>query len=126
MTLLLLAVAGGVGAGARFVVDGFVARRVPFRVPLGTLVVNLTGSLLLGLLMGWAFHRQGSSVAASLQAIAGTGFCGGYTTFSTAAVETVRLWAAEGATTGLGYAAGTLVGSVAAAATGLWLGSLVP
>ena len=125
MTMLLLAVAGGLGAVCRFLADAFVARHHPFRVPLGTLLINVTGSLLLGVLVGALTAGAPESTGASVRAVLGTGFCGGYTTFSTASVETVRLWMAEGRSTGVGYAAATLVGSVAAAAVGLWLGGLV-
>jgi CrcB protein len=58
-----------------------------------------------------------------LASIAGTGFCGGYTTFSTAHVESVRLWLAEGWSRGVGYAILTLGGGVAGAALGLVVGS---
>jgi CrcB protein len=123
--MLLLAVAGGLGAVTRFLVDTLVARHNPFRVPLGTLVINISGSLLLGILTGLVTSTDPASAAVSVKAVIGTGFCGGYTTFSTASVESVRLWLAEGATTGAKYAALTLVGSVAAAAAGLALGSFV-
>ena len=123
--MLLLAVAGGVGAAARFLADALVARHNPFRVPLGTMLINITGSLLLGLLTGLLTLGPPESTSAMVRAVLGTGFCGGYTTFSTASVETVRLWIAEGRNTGLGYAAATLVGSVAAAGVGLGIAYLV-
>lgn len=124
MTMLLLALAGGLGAVSRFVADAFVARHNPFRMPLGTLLINVTGSLLLGVLTAAFTAGSPDSTGSTLRAVLGTGFCGGYTTFSTASVETVRLWLAEGRSTGIGYAAATLAGSVAAAALGLWLGGL--
>jgi CrcB protein len=123
--MLLLAVAGGTGAVARFLVDAAVARRSSFRVPLGTLLINVSGSLLLGLVTGLAVGADPASRSASVKTVLGTGFCGGYTTFSTASVETVRLWLAEGVGTGAWYAAATLVLSVAAATLGLLLGHLV-
>lgn len=123
--MLLVAVAGGLGAVTRFLVDTLVARRNPFRVPLGTLVINISGSLLLGILTGLVTSTDPATAAVSVKAVVGTGFCGGYTTFSTASVESVRLWLAEGATTGVRYAALTLVGSVAAAAAGFALGSFL-
>jgi CrcB protein len=76
-------VLGGVGALARFAVDGAVASRVAGRFPLGTLVVNLSGALLLGLLAG-----LGLSGDALL--LAGTAVLGAYTTFSTWMFETHR------------------------------------
>lgn len=125
MTTLLLALAGGLGAAARFIADAFVARHNPFRVPLGTLLINVTGSLLLGLLTGVLALGSPGSADATVKAVLGTGFCGGYTTFSTASVEAARLWAAEGRGTGIRYAAVTLVASVAAAALGLAVGRLI-
>lgn len=125
MTLLLLSLAGGAGAVARFVVDSLVARHNPFRVPLGTLLVNVTGSLALGLVTGWVAYGRDAGEVGSVSAILGTGLCGGYTTFSTASVETVRLWLAEGPRQGVGYAALSLLGGVSAAAVGLALGALL-
>ncbi|NUO90457.1 MAG: fluoride efflux transporter CrcB [Dermatophilaceae bacterium] len=122
--MLLLALAGGLGAVARFLADTFVARHNPLRMPLGTLLINVTGSLLLGFLTGLLSAGAGDSTGATVRAVLGTGFCGGYTTFSTASVESVRLWVAEGRATGVRYAAATLAGSVASAALGLWLGGI--
>lgn len=75
---------GALGALARFRVDQAVSARWPSDFPLGTLVVNLTGSLVLGILVG-------ASVAGDVLLVCGTGFLGGYTTFSTWMVESERL-----------------------------------
>jgi CrcB protein len=85
MVVLALALVGGVGAVARFALDGFVIRRglIP-GFPLGTLVVNLTGAFALGLL-------HGSDVGGDALTIVGTGLIGSYTTFSTWMLESERL-----------------------------------
>ena len=119
MTAVLVAVAGGLGAALRFVVDGLVARHNPLRFPLGTTVVNVTGSFLLGLLTGWVLahgsHRD-------LTLILGTGLLGGYTTFSTASIEAVRLaGVSRSGLLAFGHAVGMLVLSLASAGLGLWL-----
>ena len=75
---------GGLGAVARFSLDRAVSRLVPRPFPAGTLVVNLTGALLLGFLAGLALSPH-------LAMLAGTGFVGSYTTFSTWMLETQRL-----------------------------------
>lgn len=119
MTPLLIALAGGLGATARFVLDGVVARRNPFRFPLGTVVINVTGSLLLGLLTGAVVAYGGAD---QVELVIGTGLLGGYTTFSTASVEAVRLAAGTRALAlSFAHAAGMLVLSLAAAGLGLWL-----
>jgi CrcB protein len=116
--LVWLALAGGLGAVARLVLDGAVRERTEATV-LGTMLVNLSGSLLLGLVAGLA---SASVLPEGLRLVLGTGFLGGYTTFSTASVETVRLarqrrWAAAAL-----HGPGMLVGSVALAGLGLWVG----
>jgi CrcB protein len=88
VTALWVALAGSAGALARFGLDGGIRRRWPTTFPWATLVVNVTGSLLLGLVTGLVLFRGEPD---ALRTIVGTGFCGGYTTFSTASVETVRL-----------------------------------
>ncbi len=84
--LVLLAVGsvGGVGAIARFVLDGAVSARVGREFPYGTLVVNLAGALMLGLLLGLTLGQAGYRIA-------GTGLIGAFTTFSTWTLESHRL-----------------------------------
>jgi len=117
MIPFLIAVAGGLGAVARFTVDGQVARVNRSGLPLGTLVVNVTGSFLLGLVTGWLL----TGAAGESAAILGTGFLGGYTTFSTASVEAARLVRAGRGWGALWHAGGMLVLGLAAAGLGLWL-----
>ena len=75
---------GALGAVSRFTVDSAVSARRPGEFPLGTLVVNLTGSLGLGFLVGVVASHD-------VAFLLGTGFAGGYTTFSTWMVESERL-----------------------------------
>ena len=117
LLLLGLAVAGGVGAAARLVVDGLVKDAVGARLPWGTAAINLSGSFLLGLLTGVV--AQGAPAA--LLAVLGTGLLGGFTTFSTASVETVRLLQQRRGAAALGYAAGVLVLAALLAWAGLAL-----
>jgi len=88
MTLLAVALASAVGAPARYLLDRFVAVRNRGTFPWGTLVINVTGAFLLGLLVGLGAHHGLSKQAV---VVLGTGFCGAYTTFSTFSFETVRL-----------------------------------
>ena len=88
VTALLICVAGGIGAALRLILDGLIRGRVRSSYPVATTTINLTGSLLLGLLTGFASHQL---LPHQWQLIAGTGLLGGYTTFSTASFETVRL-----------------------------------
>ena len=79
-----VALLGGAGAVLRFLLDRAVSSRVARPFPFGTLVVNLSGALLLGVLGGLALTPH-------LALLAGTGFVGSYTTFSTWMLETQRL-----------------------------------
>jgi fluoride exporter len=117
MTLALaVGLAGAGGAVARYLVDGAVQDRVSGLFPFGTLTVNVAGSLVLGLLVGFTLSHTGGTTA---RTVVGTGFCGGLTTWSTASWETVRL-AEEGATgTALVFTLANLLTSFAAAAVGL-------
>ncbi len=113
------ALGGGVGAAARYAVDEWVTARWRREFPLGIFLVNVTGSLLIGLLVGLA-----GPLGAGAYALLGTGVLGGYTTFSTASLDAVRLARAGRGRTALGYALGTMLATVAAALLGLWLGAL--
>jgi CrcB protein len=118
MSVLLVALAGGIGAGARFWLDTVVARRNRLGVPVGTVLINAIGSLLLGLLTGFVLAHVDD---AGWRAVLGTGFLGGFTTFSTASVEGVRLLRSGRPLVALVHAGGMLVISLAAAGLGLWL-----
>ena len=115
------AVAGGIGAGLRYLVDVLVVGRAPARFPLGILVVNVSGSFALGLLTGVGARWIGDDVAWVL----GVGLLGGYTTFSTVSLDSVLLARAGGARRAALNAVGTLVLGVGAAALGLTLGGLL-
>ncbi|MGW0435240.1 fluoride efflux transporter CrcB [Micromonospora sp. NPDC003197] len=86
MSLLLVLVGGALGATIRFLVDRWVTAWIGAALPWGTLVVNVSGSLLLGLLAG-----AGSALPGWLGYLLGTGLCGALTTYSTFSHETVRL-----------------------------------
>ncbi len=91
MTLTIfvgLFIAGSVGAPARYLLDGFVQDRTEGAFPWGTFVINVSGSLLLGLITGAALYHAFPSTP---KIWLGTGFCGAYTTFSTFTFETIRL-----------------------------------
>jgi CrcB protein len=118
----LLALAGGVGAAARFVLDGAIRTRLKTGFPWATTVINVSGSLVLGVLTGLtAVHL----LPEQLGVILGAGFLGGYTTFSTASYETVQLIRQGRYGASLLSGLLMLVLSVAAASLGLWIGSSV-
>lgn len=122
LTGLYVAMAGAVGAPARFLVDRWVRGRRNGPVPFGTLLVNLTGALVLGLLTGLI---DDGHISGRIASVVGTGLLGAYTTFSTITFESVRLaeehdWAALGI-----YLVATLFGGVALAAAGLTMGHII-
>ena len=122
LTVLLLGLAGGLGAGTRFVVDGLVRSRLRTALPVGTMAINITGSFLLGFVAGAVIVQ---AAPAELQAVAGTGFLGGYTTFSTASFETVRLVQSRRTGLALLNAFGTAGAAIGAVAAGLALAALL-
>lgn len=121
MIVALIAIFGGAGAATRFVVDGLIRARWTTTFPIGTVAINITGSLLLGFLAGAAL--TGPVGGHGLDA-ATIGFCGGYTTFSTAMVDTVRLIQARDYRRALLNALGTGALAIAAAAGGLGLAAV--
>ncbi|MGX4712299.1 CrcB family protein [Rhodococcus sp. DMF-1] len=121
MITLWVALAGSGGAVTRFVLDGAIRARLASTFPWATVAINVTGSLLLGVLVGAVMFHDAS---ASLVTITGVGFCGGYTTFSTASFETVRLIQQQRYAATLANALGTLGTTVAAGAAGLALAAL--
>lgn len=121
MLAVLVGLGASLGAVARYLLDQAVNRRRAHAFPLGTWVINVTGSFVLGLMTGLAVHH---GLDAHVLAVVGTGICGGYTTFSTFTYETLRV--AEDGSTGIavGNIAGSFAAGLAAAALGLGLATL--
>ena len=108
--------AGAIGAPARFVVERVIRDRWPADWPWGTFVVNVSGSLALGVVVGLVLAH---GVDPDVRTIVGTGFLGAYTTFSTYAYETVRVATVPRRGLAVAYAFGSVLVSVSAAALGL-------
>ncbi|WP_234342591.1 fluoride efflux transporter CrcB [Streptomyces sp. NRRL B-3648] len=113
--------AAAVGAVARYVLDQYVRYRSPGAFPRGTWLINVTGSFLLGLLVGLGAQH---ALPEQVVAIGGVGFCGGYTTFSTFSYELVRLCDKRLVGKSLLYAVSSIAVGLAAAASALAIGSL--
>jgi CrcB protein len=118
---LAVAGAGGVGAVLRALVIHHVALRRPDPLPLGTMVVNASGSLLLGFLTGLSLYRGFGPHDLD---VAGVGLCGGYTTWSTASWETLHLIRDGHRPEALIYTIGGLVLCLGAAVAGIALAAL--
>jgi len=118
---LAVAGAGALGSVLRYTVDAAVGGRHAGTLPVGTLGVNLTGSLVFGAIAGLALYH---AFPATPEVVLGSGLCGAYTTFSTFTFETTTL-GREGervaATVNVGL---NLVGCCVSAALGLALASL--
>jgi len=116
---LMVAIGGFVGAPARYALDRAISGRFESDLPWGTFVINISGSLLLGLVTGLSLSHHFSPLA---KALVGTGFCGAYTTFSTFTFETLRLVeVGQYANAALNVTVSTLVG-LAGAGVGLAIG----
>ena len=113
-----VASAGAVGAPARYLLDAWISDRNDRDFPAGTLVINVGGSLVLGLVVGLALYHV---FPATARTILGTGFCGAYTTFSTFTLETAQLVERKDRRGALAYIALSVIVSATAAAVGLVL-----
>lgn len=120
--LVYVAVGGAIGALARYGVSGWMHGWSGTALPWGTLLVNLSGSLLLGFSFPF-FDRLAASP--EIRALVAVGFFGAYTTFSTFSYETVRLLQAGNWGRAGGYVLGSVLLGVLGAWFGLTLGSLV-
>jgi CrcB protein len=114
-----IAVAAGaaVGAPCRYLLDRAVQSRHDQRFPWGTLLINLLGSGVLGVLVGFA-----GGVSPAVYAAAGTGWCGAFTTYSTFGYETVQLARVGLRRRALGYVVMSVLGGLALAAVGVAVG----
>jgi len=84
-----IAFGSAVGGVSRYLLGGYLQRLTGGTFPMGTLLINVTGSFLLGLISRYALDS--AAISAEVRALLTIGFCGGYTTFSTFSLEAVRL-----------------------------------
>jgi CrcB protein len=115
--LLFVMLGGAIGAGARHLVGAATLARLGPGFPWGTLIVNLSGGLLMGLLAGWFVRAGGSEQARLLLAV---GLLGGYTTFSAFSLETFSMIERGQYGLGAAYVAASVAGSVLLLLAGLW------
>jgi len=119
MLYFIVFLGAGVGGALRHGVNLAAARQFGFGFPFGTLIVNVAGSFLMGLLAGYFAFRPGLSQ--HLRLFLTTGVLGGFTTFSAFSLDTARLVERHA----YGMAAGYAVGSVAASVAALFFGLAV-
>ena len=119
MPNLLLVMAGGaLGAGLRHLVGSAAMARLGPGFPWGTLIVNLSGGLAIGLLVGWLGRSGGSE---PLRLFLAVGLLGGFTTFSAFSLETFQMIERGQTGAAIGYVALSVVGSLALLVAGLGL-----
>lgn len=114
-----VALGSAIGGMTRYLLGGWIQTRAGTTFPIQTLLINLTGSFLLGFLQTYALET--AAISPNIRAMLTVGFCGGYTTFSTFSFETVRLledgdWGRAGLYMGL-----SLVLCIAGAIAGVML-----
>ena len=119
---LAVVVGGGMGALARYGLGGWIQGSAGAGFPWGTLVINVTGSLLLALTYA---VLEGVRARAEWRALIGIGFCGGYTTFSTFSYEAFRLLQDGEWNRALAYMLGSLLLALAGTVAGFYLGETV-
>lgn len=116
LVFALAAACGGLGAAARYLIDIGIARITGSRFPWGVMVINVSGSLLLGVVVGML---PGAAF------VVGAGFLGGYTTFSTAMIDAISLWRDGERRAAIVDVLGMLLLSLAAALVGVGAGGML-
>lgn len=119
MSYLIVFLGGGLGAMLRHAVNLGAARWLGMGFPAGTLMVNVTGSFLIGVLAGYFAFKADAPQAWRLFLV--TGLLGGYTTFSAFSLDAVLLWERHAYGLAIGYVASSVVLSLFGLACGLWL-----
>lgn len=119
ISIVGIALAGSLGALSRYLLGRFIAERVGAEFPFGTLLINVTGAFVIGLLFALTARKL---LSPAWQTVLATGFLGGYTTFSTMSWEGVQLARGGSSRLSLLYFGGNLLSGLLAAALGLALG----
>lgn len=118
----LVGLAGALGALARYLLGRLVAEKTTSSFPYGTLLINVTGAFVIGILFALTTKRL---ISSQVQTVLATGFLGGYTTFSTMSWEGVQLARGGSRRQSVLYLGGNLALGLPSAALGLMLGGLL-
>lgn len=117
--MFLVFLGGGIGAGLRHLTNLGAARFFGAAFPLGTLGVNMVGSLAMGLVAAWFAGRTGASQ--DMRLFLATGILGGFTTFSAFSLDAALLWQRGDAVSAVIYVVGSVTGAILSLCAGLWL-----
>jgi fluoride exporter len=118
---LIVFVGAGLGGVLRHTLNNALPRVLGAEYPWATPIINITGSLLMGLLVGWLAFKTSGAWSQHVRLFAATGVLGGYTTFSTFSLEAVLLIERDAYFAAFAY----ILGSVAFGMLGLWAGMTI-
>lgn len=117
-SLILVALGGGLGSVIRFITNLIISKNMPGKLHFATLTVNILGCLLIGFLIGY-LNKQSESE--NLKLLLVTGFCGGFTTFSTFGLENYSFIQSGNLTTSLLYMAFSIIVGILFVGLGIYL-----
>ena len=118
--LFVVGLGGAIGSIARYIVAKLIDGKINSFLPYGTLAVNILGSFLLGIIYMLALRKVGLTENGRL--FLGVGFCGGFTTFSTFALENFNLMQQKLVGTSMLYVSISVIAGILALAGGIWVG----
>jgi len=119
MSYVVVFLGAGVGGAVRHAMNIWVARLAGTHFPMHTLAINVTGSLVMGMVTAWFALKGGAT--GHLRLFLATGVLGGYTTFSAFSLDAILLWERQDYTLAALYVGGSVVGSLLGLVGGLWL-----
>ena len=119
MSYVVVFLGAGVGGAVRHAMNIWVARLAGTHFPMHTLAINVTGSLVMGMVTAWFALKGGAT--GHLRLFLATGVLGGYTTFSAFSLDAVLLWERHQHMLAALYVGGSVVGSLLGLALALWI-----